>query len=55
MDGKVEWINSDFEYYSEHGLAVSPVLYEDLVIVPFDWSSPPPDTKVGWQVPGTRP
>ncbi len=51
MDGKVEWINSDFEYYSEHGLAVSPVLYEDLVIVPFDWSSPPPDTKVGWQVP----
>jgi outer membrane protein assembly factor BamB len=52
MDGKVEWINSDFDYYySEHGLAVSPVLYEDLVIVPFDWSSPPPDTKVGWQVP----
>jgi len=51
MEGKVEWINSDFDYYSEHGLAVSPVLYEDLVIVPFDWSSPPPDTKVGWQVP----
>jgi len=52
MDGKVEWTNSDFDYYySEHGLAVSPVLYEDLVIVPFDWSSPPPDTKIGWQVP----
>lgn len=51
MEGNVEWINSDFDYYSEHGLAVSPVLYEDLVIVPFDWSSPPPDTKVGWQVP----
>jgi len=51
MAGNVEWINSDFDYYSEHGLAVSPVLYEDLVIVPFDWSSPPPDTKVGWQVP----
>jgi outer membrane protein assembly factor BamB len=54
MEGKVEWINSDFEYYSEHGLAVSPVLYEDLVIVPFDWSSPPPDTKLGWQVPWDR-
>lgn len=51
MEGKVEWINSDFDYYSEHGLAVSPVLHDDLVIVPFDWSSPPPDTKVGWQVP----
>jgi outer membrane protein assembly factor BamB len=54
MDGDVQWTNSDFDYYSEHGLAVSPVLYEDLVIVPFDWSSRPPDTKVGWQVPWDR-
>jgi outer membrane protein assembly factor BamB len=51
MEGRVEWINSDFDYYSEHGLAVSPVLYEDLVIIPFDWSNRPPDTKIGWQVP----
>ena len=52
MEGVVAWTNSDFDYYySEHGLAVSPVLYEDLVIVPFDWSSPPPDTRIGWQVP----
>jgi outer membrane protein assembly factor BamB len=50
-DGKVEWINSDVEYYSEHGLAVSPVLYAELVLVAFDGSSPPPLTKVGWQVP----
>lgn len=51
MDGKVVWTNSDFDYYSQHGLAVSPVLYEDLVIVPFDWSSPGPNTSVGWQSP----
>jgi outer membrane protein assembly factor BamB len=51
MDGKVEWINADFDYYSEHGLGVSPVLYEDLVIVAFDWSHRPPETKVGWQEP----
>ena len=51
MDGAVEWTNSDFDYYSEHGLAISPVLYGDLVIVCFDWSSPGPNTKVGWQVP----
>ena len=51
MEGDIEWTNAEFDYYSEHGLAVSPVLYEDLVIVPFDWSSRPPDEKVGWQVP----
>ncbi len=51
MDGKVVWTNSDFDYYSQHGMAASPVLYEDLVIVPFDWSSPGPDKKVGWEVP----
>ncbi len=51
LDGAVAWTNSDVDYYSEHGLAVSPILYQDLVIVPFDGSSPPPDTKVGWQVP----
>jgi outer membrane protein assembly factor BamB len=51
MEGEVEWTNADFDYYSEHGLAVSPLLYEDLVIVAFDWSSRPPDVKVGWQVP----
>jgi outer membrane protein assembly factor BamB len=51
MDGKAEWVNEEFDYYSEHGLAISPVLYGDLVIVAFDWSSPGPDTRVGWQVP----
>lgn len=50
MDGQVVWTNDDFDYYSEHGLAVSPVLYGDLVIVAFDWSSPGPDPKVGWQI-----
>jgi len=51
MNGDTAWINSDFDdYYSEHGIAVSPVLYEDLVIVPYDWSSPGPNKKVGWQI-----
>ncbi|MBN1508131.1 MAG: PQQ-binding-like beta-propeller repeat protein [Sedimentisphaerales bacterium] len=50
MDGAVEWVNCDFDYYSEHGLAISPVLYNDLVIVCFDWSSPGPNTRVGWQI-----
>ena len=49
--GEVVWTNRDFNYYSEHGLAVSPVLYKDIVIIPFDWSSPGPDTTLGWQKP----
>jgi len=51
MDGDVIWTNRDVDYYSEHGLAVSPILYEDVLITPFDGSSPGPDRKVGWQKP----
>jgi len=51
LDGKVLWTNHEFDYYSQHGMAASPVLYEDLIIVPFDWSSPGPDKAVGWQTP----
>jgi len=51
LKGTVVWTNRDFEFYSEHGLAVSPILYRDLLIVPFDGSSAGPDKKVGWQKP----
>jgi outer membrane protein assembly factor BamB len=51
MDGTVAWAYRDFKYYSQHGLSVSPVLYKDLVIVPFDYSSTGPDKSVGWQKP----
>ena len=51
MDGTVAWTNGDHEHFSEHGLAVSPILYEDLLIVAFDGSSSGPDTKLGWQKP----
>jgi len=51
MDGRTVWTNRDFKYYSQHGLGVSPILYGDLVIVPFDGSSRGPDKTVGWQKP----
>ena len=51
MDGAVLWTNREFKYYSQHGLGVSPILWNDLVIVPFDWSSRGPDKTVGWQKP----
>ena len=51
MKGDLVWTNRDFKYYSQHGLGVSPRLYRDLVIIPFDWSSEGEDKKVGWQKP----
>jgi outer membrane protein assembly factor BamB len=51
MDGSVIWTNRDFHYYSEHGLAVSLILYQDLLIAPFDGSSSGPDKAIGWQKP----
>lgn len=51
FDGAIVWTNRDFKYYSQHGLGVSPLVWQDLVIVPFDWSSRGPEKRVGWQIP----
>jgi len=51
MEGKTVWMYRDFEYFSEHGLAVSPILYKELLIVAFDPSSSGADSKLGWQKP----
>ena len=51
MEGQIVWLNRDFEYFSEHGLGVSPILYKELLIVAFDPSSSGPDPKLGWQEP----
>jgi outer membrane protein assembly factor BamB len=51
VEGETVWMYRDFEYFSEHGLGVSPILYKDLLIVAFDPSSSGPDTKLGWQRP----
>ncbi len=50
-EGSTIWKYQEFEFYSEHGLAVSPILYRDLLIVPFDYSSSGPDKRLGWQKP----
>jgi outer membrane protein assembly factor BamB len=36
MAGLVVWTNRDFKFTSQHGLGASPILYNDLVIIPFD-------------------
>ena len=51
IEGETIWMYRDFEYFSEHGLGVSPILYKDLLIVAFDPSSSGPDPKLGWQKP----
>ena len=51
MEGQTVWMYRDFEYFSEHGLGVSPILYKELLIVAFDPSSSGEDPKLGWQKP----
>jgi len=51
MQGELIWKHHEIDYYSEHGLGVSLVLYKDLVIWPFDGSSRGPEKGVGWQTP----
>lgn len=50
FDGTVLWKNTDFDFYSLHGLGASPVLADDLLIMPFDGSSREENT-LGWKEP----
>jgi outer membrane protein assembly factor BamB len=51
FEGKVVWQNREIKHYCEHGLGASPLLYNDLVIMPYDGSNPGPDKNLGWQTP----
>jgi outer membrane protein assembly factor BamB len=51
MRGAVLWTNHEVDFYSQHGLGTSPILYKDLVIVAFDGSSRGLDKEVGWKKP----
>jgi outer membrane protein assembly factor BamB len=50
FDGRVLWTNRDYPFYSQHGLASSLLLYQDLVIQARDGSSAE-DKELGWQRP----
>jgi outer membrane protein assembly factor BamB len=51
FNGKVVWANREFPHYSQHGLASSPVLAGDLLIMSRDGSSDGENKKLGWQIP----
>jgi len=50
-DGSIVWTNRQVRFYSQHGLAASPILYKDLLIMPFDGSSTGEVKRIGWQIP----
>jgi outer membrane protein assembly factor BamB len=50
-DGEVAWTNHDVKFYGHHGLAASPILYQDIVIMAYDGSSDGENNKVGWKIP----
>ena len=47
FEGKVLWKYQEFEYFSEHGLGMSPILYGDLLIVALDHTNPGANNKPG--------
>lgn len=51
FEGTVVWTNHDVNFYGHHGLAASPILYQDLVIMPYDGSSDGENNQVGWKIP----
>jgi outer membrane protein assembly factor BamB len=51
FNGKPLWTNHDVPFYSQHGLGASPILYKDMLIMPFDHSAREGEKRVGWQIP----
>ena len=49
--GKVVWTNHDIKHYSLHGLAASPILYDDLLIMAYDGSSDGKNARIGFKIP----
>ena len=49
--GEVVWTNRDYPFYSQHGLATSPILHRGLLIMARDGSNEGEDKGLGWQKP----
>jgi outer membrane protein assembly factor BamB len=50
-DGQLAWRNTDYPFYSHHGLGSSPTWHKNLLILAYDGSSDGPDNKIGWKIP----
>ena len=50
FSGNIVWTNTSNHFYSQHGLGASPIVYKDLLLMPWDHSiREGPDLKIGWQ------
>jgi outer membrane protein assembly factor BamB len=48
FNGNVTWSWRDSQFVSKHGLAASPILYRDLLIMPFDGNGPADVDNIGY-------
>lgn len=53
FDGRIRW-TADIDYYSQHGLGTSPILYKDLLLLAVNPSHREDPKKLGWQIPWDR-
>ena len=51
FEGNIRWINSDLDYYSEHGMGSSPILFGDLLLFAVNPSNRENPKMLGWQQP----
>jgi outer membrane protein assembly factor BamB len=61
FEGSLQWTNREVAFYSRHGLGSSPILYGDLLIMPFDgsnrvreagqWPNNSAEEQLGWRTP----
>jgi outer membrane protein assembly factor BamB len=51
LAGEIRWTNRDYPFYSQHGLATSPILHRGMLIMARDGSSQGQEKVLGWQKP----
>lgn len=51
FEGEIIWTKHDVSFFSQHGLGASPILYDDLLIMPFDGSSDGDNSQIGFKIP----
>ena len=49
FEGRIVWSWRDSQFVSKHGLAASPILYRDLLIMPFDGNGPADVDNIGYR------
>ncbi len=50
LDGSVAWSWRDEQFVSKHGLAASPILYQDTLIMPFDGNGAADVNNIGYSI-----